>query len=156
MGRDDKLAIGLILQAVHDLDEVQLRRFAVGDDFFGQKAHLILLLAPGSRTIEARRQNIIFPGGGEISRETRRIPMAIEFKDGKYVDPVTGRVTLDPTEYKDALVLHTRVQRHHGQVMCVHDIVDIAGETQGELGHGHEQGVAAAGRSTLDVHGRTP
>ena len=38
---------------------------------------------------------------------------------------------------------------HHGQVMCVHDIVDIAGETQGELGHGHEQGVAAAGRSTL-------
>ena len=27
--------------------------------------------------------------------------MAIEFKDGKYVDPVTGRVTLDPTEYKD-------------------------------------------------------
>ena len=27
--------------------------------------------------------------------------MAIEFKDGKYVDPETGRVTLDPTEYKD-------------------------------------------------------
>ncbi|MCI9392919.1 MAG: formate--tetrahydrofolate ligase, partial [Oscillospiraceae bacterium] len=27
--------------------------------------------------------------------------MAIEFKDGKYVDPVTGHVTLDPTEYKD-------------------------------------------------------
>ena len=27
--------------------------------------------------------------------------MAIEFKDGKYVDPATGRVTLDPTEYKD-------------------------------------------------------
>ena len=27
--------------------------------------------------------------------------MAIEFKDGKYVDPVTGRVTLDPTVYKD-------------------------------------------------------
>ena len=27
--------------------------------------------------------------------------MAIEFKDGKYVDPQTGRVTLDPTQYKD-------------------------------------------------------
>ena len=27
--------------------------------------------------------------------------MAIEFKDGKYVDPKTGRVTLDPTVYKD-------------------------------------------------------
>ena len=27
--------------------------------------------------------------------------MAIEFKDGKYVDPQTGRVTLDPTVYKD-------------------------------------------------------
>ena len=27
--------------------------------------------------------------------------MAIEFKDGKYVDPQTGRVTLDPTMYKD-------------------------------------------------------
>ena len=25
--------------------------------------------------------------------------MAIEFKDGKYVDPETGHVTLDPTEY---------------------------------------------------------
>ena len=25
--------------------------------------------------------------------------MAIEFKDGKYVDPQTGRVTLDPTVY---------------------------------------------------------
>ena len=27
--------------------------------------------------------------------------MAIEFKDGKYVDPKTGHVTLDPTIYKD-------------------------------------------------------
>ena len=27
--------------------------------------------------------------------------MAIEFKDGKYVNPETGRVTLDPTIYKD-------------------------------------------------------
>ncbi len=27
--------------------------------------------------------------------------MAIEFKDGKYVDPETGRVALDPTVYKD-------------------------------------------------------
>ena len=27
--------------------------------------------------------------------------MAIEFKDGKYVDPVTGRVTLDPRAHLD-------------------------------------------------------
>ena len=44
-----------------------------------------------------------------------------------------------------ALVLHTGIQRHHGQVMRVHDVVDVAGQAQGELGHGHQQGVAAAG-----------
>ena len=27
--------------------------------------------------------------------------MAINFVDGKYVNPETGRVTLDPTQYKD-------------------------------------------------------
>ncbi len=27
--------------------------------------------------------------------------MAINFVDGKYVNPETGRVTLDPTMYKD-------------------------------------------------------
>ena len=52
-----------------------------------------------------------------------------------------------------ALVLHTGVQRHHGQVVGVHDVVDVAGEAQGELGHGHQQGVSAAGGGALDVHG---
>ena len=52
-----------------------------------------------------------------------------------------------------ALMLHTGVESHHSQVVGVHDVVDVAGEAQGELGHGHQQGVAAAGRSTLDVHG---
>ena len=53
-----------------------------------------------------------------------------------------------------ALVLHTGSQRDHGEVVGVHDVVDIAGQTKGELGHRHEQGVAAAGRSALDVHRR--
>ena len=52
-----------------------------------------------------------------------------------------------------ALVLHTGVQGHHGQVVGVHNVVDVAGQAQRELGHGHQQGVAAAGSSTLDVHG---
>ena len=52
-----------------------------------------------------------------------------------------------------ALMLHTGVEGYHGKVVGVHDVVDVAGEAQGELGHGHQQGVAAAGRSTLDVHG---
>ena len=52
-----------------------------------------------------------------------------------------------------ALVLHTGVEGHHGQVVGVHDVVDVASEAQGELSHGHQQGVAAASRSTLDVHG---
>ena len=51
------------------------------------------------------------------------------------------------------LVLHPGIQCHHGQVMGIDNVIDIAGQAQGELGHGHQQGVAAAGRSTLDVHG---
>ena len=53
-----------------------------------------------------------------------------------------------------ALMLHTRVQGNHRQVVRVHDIVDIAGQAERELGHRHQKGVAAAGRSALDVHGR--
>ena len=53
-----------------------------------------------------------------------------------------------------ALVLHTRVQGDHRQVVRVHNVVDIAGQAEGELGHRHQKGVAAAGRSALDVHGR--
>ena len=34
--------------------------------------------------------------------------MAIEFKDGKYVDPKTGHVTLDPTIYKDWQIAEDR------------------------------------------------
>ena len=52
-----------------------------------------------------------------------------------------------------ALVLHAGVEGDHGQVVGVHDVVDVAGEAQGELGHGHQQGVAAAGGGALDVHG---
>ena len=44
----------------------------------------------------------ILSRGGEGPRKNKEeISMAIEFKDGKYVDPQTGRVTLDPTVYKD-------------------------------------------------------
>ena len=50
-------------------------------------------------------------------------------------------------------MLHTGIQRHHSQVVSVHDVVDIAGEAQGELGHGHEQRIAAAGRGALHVEG---
>jgi hypothetical protein len=32
------------------------------------------------------------------------------------------------------LMLHARRERHHGQVVGVHDIVDIAGQPHGELG----------------------
>ena len=51
------------------------------------------------------------------------------------------------------LSIRAGVQRHHGQVVGVHDVVDVAGQAQGELGHGHQQGVSAASRSALDVHG---
>ena len=53
-----------------------------------------------------------------------------------------------------ALVLHTSGQSDHGKVVGVHDVVDIAGEAQREFGHWHQQGVAAACRGALDVHGR--
>ena len=51
------------------------------------------------------------------------------------------------------LMLHPGGHRHHGQVVGVHDVVDVAGEAQGELGHGDQQRDAAAGRGALDVHG---
>ena len=41
---------------------------------------------------------------------------------------------------------------NHSQVVGVHNVVDVAGQTQGELGHRHQQGVTAAGCSTLNVH----
>ena len=52
-----------------------------------------------------------------------------------------------------ALVLHAGGERHHGQVVGVGDVVDVAGKAQGELGHGDQQRVAAARRRPLDVHG---
>jgi hypothetical protein len=54
-----------------------------------------------------------------------------------------------------ALVLHPGGERHHSQVVRVGDVVDIAGQAHGELGHGNEQGVAAAGSRALHVHGRS-
>ena len=53
-----------------------------------------------------------------------------------------------------ALMLHAGVQRDHREVVGVHDIVDIARQAQRELGHRDQQGVSAAGRRALDVHGR--
>ena len=38
--------------------------------------------------------------------------------------------------------------------MCVHNIVDVAGQAEREFGHGHQQSVAAACCGTLDIHGR--
>ena len=52
-----------------------------------------------------------------------------------------------------ALMLHTGIQGGHSQIMGVHNVVDIAGQAQGELRHGNEQGVPAAGGGALYVHG---
>ncbi|VTR63883.1 hypothetical protein DESC_100079 [Desulfosarcina cetonica] len=52
-----------------------------------------------------------------------------------------------------ALMLHTGRHGDHAQVVRVHDVVDVAGETQGELGHGDQQRVAAAGCRAFYVHG---
>ena len=52
------------------------------------------------------------------------------------------------------LVLHPGVQRRHGQIVGVHDVVDVAGQPQRKLRHGNQQRVAAAGRRPLYVHGR--
>jgi len=53
-----------------------------------------------------------------------------------------------------ALMLHPGGHGDHPQVVGVHDVVDIAGEAEGKLGHRDQQGVAAARRGALDVHGR--
>ena len=52
-----------------------------------------------------------------------------------------------------ALMLHPGVQRGHGQIVCVHDVVDVPRQSQRELGHGDQQRVAAAGGGALHVHG---
>ena len=53
-----------------------------------------------------------------------------------------------------ALVLHPGIQRRHGQIVGVHDVVDVPGKAERKLGHGDEQGVAAPGGGALYVHGR--
>ena len=70
------------------------------------------------------------------------------------VDVQTAQALLgQPLVVIVALVLHTGGQSHHSQVVSVHNIVNIAGQAQGELGHGHQQSVAAACCGTLNVHG---
>src|SRR5208337_1210562 len=51
------------------------------------------------------------------------------------------------------LVLQPGGGGHHGQVVGVHDVIDVAGEAQGELGHGDQQRDTAARGGALDVHG---
>ena len=52
-------------------------------------------------------------------------------------------------------MLQTGSQGNHGQVVGVHDGIDITGETQGEGSQGDTLGQTAAGGRTLDVHGRS-
>ena len=51
------------------------------------------------------------------------------------------------------LVLHPGVEGHHGQIMGIHDGVDVPGETHGKFGQGNRLGIASAGRAPLDIHG---
>ena len=51
------------------------------------------------------------------------------------------------------LVLEPGGDGHHGEVVSVGDGVDIPGQTQGELGHGDEEGVSAPGGGALYVEG---
>jgi hypothetical protein len=51
-----------------------------------------------------------------------------------------------------ALVLHSGRQRHHGQIVGVHQVVDVARQSHGELGHRDQQGVPSPRRGALDVH----
>jgi hypothetical protein len=53
-----------------------------------------------------------------------------------------------------SLVLHAGGQGDHGQVVGVHHGVDVAGQPQRKLGKRNALGQPAAGRRTLDVHGR--
>ena len=52
-----------------------------------------------------------------------------------------------------SFVLHAGGERHHGQVVGVGDVVDVAGEAERKFRHGDQQGVAAARRRPLHVHG---
>ncbi len=38
-----------------------------------------------------------------------------------------------------ALMLHAGSQRHHGQVVGIHNVIDITGQTQRKFGHGNQQ-----------------
>jgi len=52
------------------------------------------------------------------------------------------------------LMLHTGGQRHHAQIVGVHDGVNITGQTKGKFGQRNTLGQAPAGSRTLDIHGR--
>ena len=87
--------------------------------------------------------------------------LSAEINDPAHLHP--GGINIKPTHTGQpgqlliiiiTLMLHAGGHGHHGQVMSVHDIIDITGKSQRELSHGNQQGVAAAGRRTFDVHGR--
>ncbi len=68
------------------------------------------------------------------------------------VEPFATRQTQPGFVVVVALVLHARGQSHHGQIVGVHDRVDIAGEAQGILGEGDALGQSAPGGRPLDPH----
>ena len=54
-----------------------------------------------------------------------------------------------------ALMLHSRVQRHHAEIVRVGDVVDISRKAKRELRHRDQERIAAAGSRSLDIHRRT-
>ena len=54
-----------------------------------------------------------------------------------------------------SLMLQSGGQGDHGQVVGIHDGVDVAGETQREGGQGNALCQTTAGGRALDVHGRS-
>jgi hypothetical protein len=51
-------------------------------------------------------------------------------------------------------VLHPGVEGHHGQIVGVHDIVDVPGEPHGKFGERDCLGIAAPRGASLDIHRR--
>jgi len=86
--------------------------------------------------------------------------LGTEIHDPAHFDP--GGIDLQTTHPGEPLqllvgvvplVLHPGRKSHHGQIVRIHDIVDITGQPHGKFGHGDEQRIAPAGGSSFDIHG---
>jgi len=171
-GRVDRVAHKGGHSAVHFQigSRYRIALLAIGDDNFTDPLPQILQV---SRDRQDRHQ-LATDGYAELGIHLEAVLAALAPADADVAEPLGAEVyypahlyafrvdiqALQPDLFEAiiaiiALMLHTRIEGDHGEVMGVHNIVDVAGQPKRKLGHRDQKRIAAARRSALDIHGRS-